>query len=95
MLKITVDVFSGRPNPTWTIDNDTVAREILTELAMNRGSSIAASEMGTHLGLRGIIIETLDDETASNYGIGHQVAVATGKSLAESKSLEIAHRLIN
>lgn len=95
MLKITVDVFSGRPNPTWTVDSETIAHEILTELAMNRSSSIAVSEMGNQLGFRGIIIETLDDQTASDYGIGNQVAIATGISLAESKSLEIGHRLIN
>ena len=37
MLQITVDMFSGRPNPTSVVTDDAEARAILRDLARERG----------------------------------------------------------
>ena len=65
MLKITVDVFSGRPNPTWIMD-DKRGDELLKKLS-RKNQIISKSDKGYNgLGFRGIKLELLGDEASSN-----------------------------
>jgi hypothetical protein len=38
MVKVTVDVFSGRQNPSWFLD-EKQAQSVLREVSLNRGVS--------------------------------------------------------
>jgi hypothetical protein len=53
-LKIELDAFSGRPNPTWKLNTDEETR--LEQMAMNLPTREDATELATGLGYRGIII---------------------------------------
>lgn len=62
MLKITVDIFSGRPNPTWIVTDEQVARDLLGRVAENPGvaSTVGAGYDG--LGLREVRVSRLGDD---------------------------------
>lgn len=93
MLQITIDIFSGRPNPSWILE-ESEARQILKEIANHRGvvSSIDAGYQG--LGYRGMVIEALTDDLSMRYELPATFEIANGASLYESKAQEIAERLI-
>jgi hypothetical protein len=95
MIEVTVDVFSGRPNPSWIIDNETEAREILKELALNR-AVVADIHTGFQgLGFRGVVIEMLADDITARYDLPSFFRIAGGATGHEAKAAEIAERLIN
>ncbi|KYF80490.1 hypothetical protein BE17_15910 [Sorangium cellulosum] len=63
MLRITADVYSGRENPAWTIEDEFRAREIMDE-AIQARRSLASLEVQAPpgLGFRGLIVEPTSDE---------------------------------
>jgi hypothetical protein len=95
MLKVTADIFSGRPNPTWIVDGQE-AQAVLRELALNREAWVAQEELGAEAGLgyRGLIIEPQSDTLTQEYGLPQSLRINTGQALAEQKGQEIAERLI-
>lgn len=93
MLKVTADIFSGRPNPSWLLEENE-AQEVLKEIASNRGVVADMDSGHQGLGYRGMILESLADDTTEKYGIPPVFQIANGTSLYESKGLEIAERLI-
>ena len=56
MINVTMNVFSGRPNPTWTLD-DTEAQPLLKEIALHRGLLTNQEAGFDGLGFRGIDIQ--------------------------------------
>lgn len=95
MLQVTADVFSGRPNPSWIIEDESQIREVLNEIARNR-SVIAATDGGRAelgLGFRGLIVEPLSDELAKDYDLPASFRLSSGPALAGSKGPEIIERL--
>lgn len=93
MLQVTLDIFSGRPNPSWILD-EAEAKEVLKEIANNRGTVAEVNSGYQGLGYRGIELELLSDDTVEQYSLPSRFKIANGASLYESKSLEIAERLI-
>lgn len=93
MLKITIDIFSGRPNPTWVL-TEREAQEILREVVRNRGVVTEVDSGYQGLGYRGIIVEALTDAVETRYGLPAVFEIANGASLYEAKAQEIAERLI-
>jgi hypothetical protein len=91
MLQITVDIFSGRPNPTWVVEADE-ATKLLQEISRNQSAIAAVHEGYQGLGYRGLVVETLSDNIGSKYDlpaifrIGHN---------SHEKGLEIAERVLN
>src|SRR5450631_1125203 len=68
MLHVTLDVFSGRENPSVTLDG-AEAEEIASELARHR-TIIAETDAGHQgLGFRGVVIETTDDTISTHYDL--------------------------
>jgi hypothetical protein len=94
MLKITTDMFSGRPNPSWILTDDNEIRVLLKELSRNReiASDAAPSEAG--LGLRGFIVEPLTDEIISDFEPATGIYLAAGPYAVSPKANELAERLI-
>ncbi len=93
MLRITIDAFSGVPNPE-TFVSGQEETELLKEIARERKivTTLDAGEQG--LGFRGVIIEAMDDDTVHRYGLPHAFRIASGASTNEKKAQELAERLI-
>jgi hypothetical protein len=68
MLRITADMFSGRPNPSWEADEDE-AGNLLREIARNKSAVGAIADGDQGLGYRGLIVEALADNVASKHGL--------------------------
>jgi hypothetical protein len=70
MLKITADVFSGRPNPAWVVaDNDDI-RAVLSEVTKVSGLMGAQGAPEDALGeLRGFYVDVASDQLASDHGL--------------------------
>jgi hypothetical protein len=94
MFRITLDIFSGRPNPNWTT-SESEASDLVRELSKNRGviTDVANSYQG--LGFRGAIIECLSDTLPDRYDIPHVFRIAGGRSDSEGKAQELAERMIH
>lgn len=94
MLRITLDIFSGRPNPSWIL-TESEAQEVLRDITRNRGVVTNVDSGYQGLGYRGIILESLTDYVENQYGLPPVFEIANGASLQESKAHEIAERLIS
>lgn len=65
-MEVTLDVFSGRPNPTWVL-SDEQARELIDRAA---GRALAAPDSGPGLlGFRGYIVTAVSDDAAERAGL--------------------------
>ncbi len=92
MIRITVDLFSGRPNPTWVM-HDARANDLLKEISQKR-EVIAKPESGYDgLGFRGITIETLQDE--NDFKLPAAFSIANGKSKDHKASVAIARSIVD
>lgn len=93
MLRVTVDMFSGRPNPSWDVPA-AAAAEILTAIAANRGM-ISTGSGPSILGFRGLILTLSDDVTASTYGLPKAFRLGDGLAQDVSASSSMAAMLLN
>ena len=94
MLHVTADVFSGRTQPAWIIQDEAEARAILDELTSDRTSLAAKEPTSSGLGFRGFWIETLDDDLALDYQIPSASYLAVDPNEAGARATELAERLI-
>jgi hypothetical protein len=94
MLRITADVFSGRPAPEWIITDEEEARTTLKEIANNRSIVAEAASADAGLGFRGFTIEPLSDELARDFELPASMYMAAGASATSAKANEVAERLI-
>jgi hypothetical protein len=93
MLKITVDVFSGRPNPTW-IMGDKRGDELLKKISRKK-QIISRSDQGYNgLGFRGIKLELLGDETSSNK-LPSTFKIADGLAKDQKASIDLAREIVD
>lgn len=93
MLRITLDAFSGRENPSLIVDGQE-ARDLLQELSQNSGILAPVDAGYQGLGFRGVIIEPTDDTVGQRYNLPPICKIAGGVSANEAKAQEIAERLI-
>ncbi len=91
MLQITVDMFSGRENPTLVVEADE-ANNLLQEIARNQSAIAAVDDGYQGLGYRGLIVETLIDNIASNYDLPPSFRIA---HTAHAVGMEIADKIFN
>jgi hypothetical protein len=94
MLQVTADVFSGRPNPVWIIEDEAEARTILRDLVKDRSLLADAPAAQAGLGFRGLLIEPLNDELAHDFDLRGAAYLAAGAQVATSRANELAERLI-
>ena len=96
MLRITADVFSGRPNPSWILSDEKEARATLKEVAQIRSLTKDAAPAMGGLGLRGFIIESLSDELGRDFDFSDSLYLPVGAAAdgAHPKVQELAERLI-
>ncbi len=92
MLKITVDLFSGRPNPSWII-NDKRGDDLLKKIT--RKTEIISKPTGGYdgLGFRGITLELMGDEESTKK-IPSVFKIANGTARDQKASIEIAREIV-
>jgi hypothetical protein len=93
VLQITADVFSGRSNPAWIVTDEHESQATLKELRDASSLSKGASPDGK-LGLRGFLIEPLDDQTGTGFGLAAASYLPIVAGTGGSRSVELAERLI-
>ena len=96
MLRVEVDIFSGRPNPTWIVTNPTITRRVLTAVRQDR---TIASKPGTGfqgLGFRGVLVQILgdDDDAAIKARLPEEFVLGNGRPAARKKSAGVVTALI-
>lgn len=94
MLKITADVYSGRANPEWIISDEQEIRTTLREIANNASVIAKSAPANAGLGLRGFLVEPLNDELGRNYNLSESIYLAAGQYAISSKANAIAERLV-
>ena len=94
MLLITPDVFSGRPNPTTMLTDEAEARATVRELQRDRALLTDGPAESAGLGLRGFVVEALDDELAAEVAPNGRLYLPAGASAADGRAGELAERLI-
>lgn len=94
MIKVTIDLYSGRPNPEYTLPEN-AAEKILKEVALNKGAITEIKTELIQLGFRGIQLAFESDYLPGFYGLPASFSIANGASILESKGREIAETLLN
>lgn len=97
MLQVTADVFSGRPNPTWTITDEQKVRAVLREIAQNHGMLSDGAPADAGLGFRGVLVESLSDETglSESHEVGTPSSIYIPVGAGRSGGADIAQRLVS
>jgi hypothetical protein len=92
MFKVTVDLFSGRPNPSWIV-GDSNGEELLKKFESER--QIISKSTGGYdgLGFRGINIELLGDEKIGR--LPSSFKIANGLAEDQKTSILLARTLID
>jgi hypothetical protein len=92
MIKVTVDLFSGRPNPTWII-NDRTGDDLLKKIAKQPEVISKQGSGYDGLGFRGITLELLGDEKEGK--MPSIFTIANGTSKDQKASIQIAREIID
>ncbi|MDF2273442.1 hypothetical protein P2Q00_49875 [Streptomyces coacervatus] len=94
MLRITADIFSGRPDPVSDITDANEVRALLREVDSNRNLFLGEAPAGSGLGVRGFWIEPLNDEFGSEFGTEPRLYLPVGAQAHGGRAAEIGERLV-
>jgi hypothetical protein len=94
MIRVTADLFSGRPNPSWII-NDISGDEILRKITADQGIISTPKVIGYEgLGFRGIKIELMNDD--ERFGqLPEAFTIANGIAEDQKTSMLLAKEIID
>jgi hypothetical protein len=95
MLRITADLFSGRPNPAWEIEDEAEVRAALRALTADPSLLTEDAPATSGLGLQGFRLEVRTDELAQDFGVGAPVYLPVGSQARGPRAAELAERVIN
>src|SRR5438128_5586430 len=93
-MKVTMDVFSGRPNPSWELDED-AGHALLRRLSVRRGVISPVDRGFDGLGFRGLVIEGTEEGMTDRYGLPDRFRISGGDSVIEAEGIEIALSMIS
>jgi len=91
-LRVTIEIFSGRSNPSWTVRDQDDVRMLLPLLLRNRAGIAEPCSGFCGLGFRGIRVESADDVGLP--GLPRVFEVAGGGAQDPFASAELAERLL-
>ncbi|MEI5102717.1 hypothetical protein RB200_34635 [Streptomyces sp. PmtG] len=94
MLRITADIFSGRPDPVSDITDENEVRALLREVASNRSLFLGDAPTEGGLGVRGFWIEPLNDEFGRDFGAETRLYLPVGAQARGGRAAEIGERLV-
>src|SRR5215203_781873 len=88
MVRVTIDIFSGRPNPVWVLD-EPLAKEVLRQIYAEPGVISPADQDRGVLGFRGLLLEIEGEDE-----LPWKIRLAGGFSTKGSRRLVIAEQMI-
>jgi hypothetical protein len=94
MLLVTADVYSGRSNPSWIVQDEDTSREVLRAIARQRGMVTGLEAGYQGLGWRGFIVQLMDESHTRRFDLPSSFRLANGGSQNEPAGLEVAYQLI-
>lgn len=94
MLRIEIDMFSGRPNPVWVLTDPDATERILGAVAETAGATARPGAGFTGLGFREVRVSVLADDEPTRRGVPKQFALASTATKDLKASGAIAHDLI-
>jgi hypothetical protein len=94
MLRIEVDMFSGRPNPVWISTDSDLAKELIGTLGEAPQLMAKPHDGFTGLGFREVTVEVLADEGSRKRGIPARFSLASVGAEDFRGSAKLARRLI-
>ena len=92
MARVEIDIYSGRPNPVFELD-EREAKQILRELSANPDAVTPREQVVGRLGYRGLVLE-LDPQEAERLHLPRSLRIGGGVAKDDSKGLEIVERLM-
>lgn len=94
MLRIEIDVFSGRPNPVWMVTDGAETDRFLGAITEAQGATAKQSAGFTGLGFREVRVDLMADDEPRRTGVPKQFALASTASADLKASGALALRLI-
>ncbi|QDQ09198.1 hypothetical protein [Streptomyces spectabilis] len=94
MLRITADIFSGRPDPVSDITDENEVQALLREVDSNRSLFVGEAPAKGGLGVRGFWLEPLNDELGSDFGTEPRLYLPVGAQARGGRAAEIGERLV-
>lgn len=93
MLQVTVELYSGRPNPSWVLQ-EKEAKDVIQAIRQYPEIVTSPTDIGSRLGFRGLLLtfESADLARVSNLPVSF--VIAAGNSPNEEMAKEIAERLV-
>ena len=94
MLKVEVDIFSGRPNPVWYVTDSDEAKGLI---GLVSEASQAVAKPGTGLdglGYREVVLSFIGDDEPRPRRLPREVAVGTLAAKDRQASIDIAQRVL-
>jgi hypothetical protein len=94
MLRIEVDLFSGRPNPVWIITDTETTRELIEAVGETKGVAARPGSGFLGLGFREVKVSLLPDDEPRPRGVAREFALASTAAGDIKRSGALAERLI-
>jgi hypothetical protein len=94
MLRVEVDIFSGRPNPVWIETDADKARDILNAIAETKGATAEPGAGYTGLGFREVRVSVIADDEPLQKGMPRYFALASTAAENFKDSAALGRRLI-
>jgi hypothetical protein len=94
MLRIEVDIMSGRPNPEWIVTDPDVTRELLSAVGGAHGAVAKIGAGYAGLGYRELRVSTIGDDQPRRRGVPREFALASTAAEDLESSGALARRLI-
>jgi hypothetical protein len=94
VLRIQVDIFSGRPNPEWIITDADASTELLGAVAANKGAVARPGRGFRGLGFRELRVTQLGDDPTLRRGAPRDFALASVAAQDLRASGDLALRLV-
>lgn len=95
MLMIEADVYSGRPNPRWIVNDPAVVDEILVAVSRRRGMVGRFDQTSGTLGFRGLLVRLLRESDSLRYDLPRRFRLGGGRSDDEQAGVEVAARIVD
>jgi len=93
MLRVEVEIFSGRPNPSWIVTNESLEQKVLKTVGADRAIAGKPGAGFQGLGFRGMVVQRLgdnDDIAATKIPQTFVLGTGTGEKLKAGGELAIA-----
>ena len=94
MIRIEVDMFSGRPNPVWILTDPAATKSLLDSVAESADVTTKPGAGFTGLGFREVRVDLLGDDEARRKGVPSQFALASIAAKNLKRSGALAQRVI-